>query len=80
MIFYFSKFKVFQKKRSVLPLEILSQYNFIIGLFILEPKLSELYSVYVNAFCSTCREEFDKALQNLKNKKAAGIDAIQAEL
>lgn len=26
------------------------------------------------------REEFDKALKNLKNKKAAGIDGIQAEL
>jgi hypothetical protein len=26
------------------------------------------------------REEFDKALRNLKNKKAAGIDGIQAEL
>ncbi|VVC40988.1 Hypothetical protein CINCED_3A024301 [Cinara cedri] len=26
------------------------------------------------------REEFDKALKNLKNKKAAGIDGIQADL
>ncbi|XP_050547843.1 uncharacterized protein LOC126909463 [Daktulosphaira vitifoliae] len=26
------------------------------------------------------REEFDKALRNLKNKKATGIDGIQAEI
>lgn len=26
------------------------------------------------------REEFNKALKNLKNKKAAGIGGIQAEL
>lgn len=26
------------------------------------------------------REEFNKALRNLKNKKAAGIDGIQAQL
>jgi len=38
-------------KNADLPLEILSQFNFIIGIFTIKPKLSEFYSDCVNAFC-----------------------------
>jgi len=39
------------KKPNEFPSYILSQLNFIIGIFTLEPKFSDLYSDCINAFC-----------------------------
>jgi len=49
---------IFFKQTQHLPSEKLAQFNLIIGIFTIEPKLSEFYPDCLNAFCLclTCED------------------------